>query len=96
MPQGTEILVFTGVVASDLLLQAKLIRARWNASVARLKSACPIGAASWWTTWSRCRAVIFPGSVLQQVLTGRLFRIHAPTARALSLPLSRKPGKLPV
>ena len=98
MPEGTEILVFTGVLASDLLLQAKLDT--------RPLEREPGAAEQCYLHWRRrlvhsmetmARNDLSLGSVLQQVLTGRLFGIRTLLDRAgAEFAALRKPAKLPV
>ena len=97
MPKGTEVLVLTGVVASDLLLQAKLD----TRPLEHVRGAAEKCYAYWYgklmdTMASMSQGDLSLGSVLRQVLTGRLFGIHKLLDRAgAEFAALRKPEKLP-
>ena len=98
MPEGAEILLFTGVVASDLLRQAKLD----TRPIERVRGAAEECYAYWHRKLvdymeSMSRGDLSLGPVLRQVLTGRLFSIHKLLDRAgAEFAALRKPEKLPV
>ena len=98
MPEGAEILVFTGVVASDLLRQAKLD----TRPIERVRGAAEECYAYWHRKLvdymeSMSRGDLSLRPVLRQVLTGRLFSIHKLLDRAgAEFAALRKPEKLPV
>jgi predicted CoA-substrate-specific enzyme activase len=97
MPKGTEILVFAGVVASDLLLQAKLDT--------RPTENIPGAAELRYAYWKRkladhmesvARGKISLGSVLGQVFSGGLFGLRKLLERAgADFASLRKPREMP-
>jgi predicted CoA-substrate-specific enzyme activase len=97
-PEGAEILLFIGVVASDLLRQAKLD----TRPIERVPGATENCYAHWHRLLvdhmeSMSRGDLSPGRVLQQLLTGRLFGIYKLLDRAgAEFAALRKPGELPV
>ena len=98
MPEGAEILIFTGVVASDLLRQAKLD----TRPLERVRGATEECYAYWYRKLvdymeSMSRGDLSLGPVLKQVLTGRLFSIRELLDRAgAEFAALRKPEKLPI
>jgi predicted nucleotide-binding protein (sugar kinase/HSP70/actin superfamily) len=97
-PEGAEILLFTGVVASDLLRQAKLD----TRPVERVRGAAEECYAYWYRRLVDYMESMSCGDlslrpVLQQVLTGRLFSIRKLLDRAgAEFAALRKPEKLPI
>jgi predicted CoA-substrate-specific enzyme activase len=98
MPEGAEILLFTGVVACDLLRQAKLD----TRPIERVRGAAEKCYAYWYRKLvdymeSMSRGNLSLGPVLREVLTGRLFSIHKLLDQAgAEFAALRKPEKLPV
>jgi predicted CoA-substrate-specific enzyme activase len=97
MPKGAEILVFAGVLASDLLLQAKLD----TRPVERIHGA----AENQYAYWRRklvdhmetvARGDLSMGAALWQVFSGQLFGLRKLLARAgAEFASLRKPTKMP-
>jgi predicted nucleotide-binding protein (sugar kinase/HSP70/actin superfamily) len=98
MPEGAEILLFTGVVASDLLRQAKLD----TRPLERVRGAAEECYVHWYSKLvnyieSMSRSDLSLGPVLKQLFTGRLFSIRKLLDLAgADFAALRKPEKLPV